>query len=121
MCVKVHLCKNRHAYRSQRTTLGLELTQIGIWEDQKTHFHLRWGYIHVCNTVPSCFYMGSGAQTQVLIIAWQALTKLASQTLLCFEAGSNYIAQADLDLVINVQPRLAFVLPLFSSLYLLLF
>lgn len=43
-----------------------------------------------------------GAQTQVLIIAWQALTELASQTLLCFEAGSNYIAQADLDLVINV-------------------
>lgn len=43
-----------------------------------------------------------GAQTQVLILAWQALTELASQILLCFEAGSNYIAQADLDLVINV-------------------
>lgn len=48
------------------------------------------------------FYMGSGAQTQVLTNARQALTELASQTLVCFEAGSNYVAQAGLDLVVNV-------------------
>lgn len=58
MCVKVHVCKNIHAYGSQRTTLGLELTQIGIWEDQKVHFHLYWGYIHVCTAVLSCFLHG---------------------------------------------------------------
>lgn len=48
------------------------------------------------------FYMGSGAQTQVLTIAWQTLTELASQTFVCFEAGSNYVAQDGLDLVVNV-------------------
>lgn len=46
--------------------------------------------------------MGSGAQTQVLTIAWQTLTELASQTLVCFEARSKYVAKAGLDLVVNV-------------------
>lgn len=46
--------------------------------------------------------MGSGVQTQVLTIAWQTLTELASQTLVCFEAGSNYVAQAGLDLVVYI-------------------
>lgn len=102
MCVKVHVCKNRHAYGNQRTTLGLELTQIVTWEDQKTRFHSAGvTYMCVLLSLAVCTWV-LGARTQVLIIARQALTELASQTLLCFEAGSNYIAQADLDLVINV-------------------
>lgn len=56
LCVKAHVHMDRHAYESQRTTLGLGLTQVRVQEDRKSVStpHLL-GYIHVCTIDPSFF------------------------------------------------------------------